>query len=250
MPDYKNGKIYKLVCNKTGLTYIGSTTKTLKERLCIHVSFCKAVSNGKIKSNLSSSQVIQGGDYQIELIEDFPCENRKQLTAREGFHVRNNDCVNIHLKIHPDNLYNHIRERQKARYEEDPEKYRQQVREWRMKNPEKVKESHKKWLSKNQERFRQTATTYYEENRERIRERNKRNYVKHREMKLDKGKEYRTKNKTKIKETSRRYREQNSFKVKCPCGSEVQKVNMCHHKRTKKHLHWEKNQEEHETIKT
>jgi hypothetical protein len=33
MPDYSNGKIYKLVSDKTDMIYIGSTVRSLKERL-------------------------------------------------------------------------------------------------------------------------------------------------------------------------------------------------------------------------
>jgi hypothetical protein len=33
MPDYSNGKIYKLVSDKTDMIYIGSTTVKLNERL-------------------------------------------------------------------------------------------------------------------------------------------------------------------------------------------------------------------------
>ena len=31
--DYSQGKIYKIVCNKTGLVYIGSTYRSLEQRL-------------------------------------------------------------------------------------------------------------------------------------------------------------------------------------------------------------------------
>ncbi len=34
--DYKNSKIYRIVCNETGETYIGSTTQTLTKRLSKH----------------------------------------------------------------------------------------------------------------------------------------------------------------------------------------------------------------------
>ena len=34
--NYSQGKIYKIVCNKTGLIYIGSTYRTLDERLKRH----------------------------------------------------------------------------------------------------------------------------------------------------------------------------------------------------------------------
>jgi predicted GIY-YIG superfamily endonuclease len=36
MPDYSNGKIYKLVSDKTAMIYIGSTTQDLNERLSGH----------------------------------------------------------------------------------------------------------------------------------------------------------------------------------------------------------------------
>jgi hypothetical protein len=38
MPNYANGKIYKIVCNITGEQYIGATTQKLSQRLTCHVS--------------------------------------------------------------------------------------------------------------------------------------------------------------------------------------------------------------------
>ena len=31
---------------------------------------------------------------KIELLEDYPCENKEQLLKREGYYIQNNDCVN------------------------------------------------------------------------------------------------------------------------------------------------------------
>ena len=31
---------------------------------------------------------------KIELIENYPCENREQLLKQEGYHIKNTDCVN------------------------------------------------------------------------------------------------------------------------------------------------------------
>ena len=36
-------------------------------------------------------------DAYIELIEDFPCNSKKELNRREGQHIRNNDCVNKNI---------------------------------------------------------------------------------------------------------------------------------------------------------
>jgi hypothetical protein len=33
-------------------------------------------------------------DVRIELIEEYPCKNKMQLNKREGYYIRNNDCVN------------------------------------------------------------------------------------------------------------------------------------------------------------
>ena len=33
-------------------------------------------------------------DVRIELIEEYPCENKMVLERREGEHIRNNNCIN------------------------------------------------------------------------------------------------------------------------------------------------------------
>ena len=49
MPDYQQGKIYKIVCNTTGLLYIGSTTqKFLSSRLSGHMRNYKKTFEWKI----------------------------------------------------------------------------------------------------------------------------------------------------------------------------------------------------------
>lgn len=73
--DYKNAKIYKIMCNITGELYIGSTTSTLVKRLHIH----------KKKQGCSSKQIIERGDYVIVLVEEYPCENKQQLLMRERY---------------------------------------------------------------------------------------------------------------------------------------------------------------------
>ena len=48
MTNYKQAKIYKIVCNKTGLVYVGDTCKLLLcQRLTKHVSDYKRYLNGK-----------------------------------------------------------------------------------------------------------------------------------------------------------------------------------------------------------
>lgn len=96
----ENMKIYRLVCNKTGLVYIGHTKLSLKQRLCLHISSYKRKTQGKIKDNTTSFQIIKNGNYDIYEIKKCP-ENEKEIN--EGHHIKNTDCVN---KIIPGQISN------------------------------------------------------------------------------------------------------------------------------------------------
>lgn len=93
MPDYSKGKIYKIWSPSTGLTYIGSTCQTLAVRLAGHVYRKKYYDAGK-KAFLTSFKVLECDDYRIDLIEEYPCENKMQLNKREGEVILATECVN------------------------------------------------------------------------------------------------------------------------------------------------------------
>ena len=94
MPNYQLSKVYQIVCLTTGEKYVGSTTqKTLAERLAGHVRDYKRWKNGK-QDFVSSYPILERGNYQIELLETFPCNSKDQLNAREGHYIRTIDCVN------------------------------------------------------------------------------------------------------------------------------------------------------------
>ncbi len=91
MTNYKDSKIYKIVCRKTGLVYIGSTTnKYLCNRLGQHNHRFK----NKHLNQYTSSKVLEGGDYYIELIELVTYDNKDELTKRERYWIENTECVN------------------------------------------------------------------------------------------------------------------------------------------------------------
>jgi len=86
--DYKylDGKIYKLICKKDNLIYIGSTIKTLNSRLSSH----------KNKTNpCVSKKIINNGDYEIILLELYPCMCKRELEKREQLWIDNMDCINF-----------------------------------------------------------------------------------------------------------------------------------------------------------
>ena len=95
MPDYQNSKIYKIVCNITGKIYIGSTTqKYLASRLSEHVRDYKNYTTVGKRSYITSFEVIKQGNYDMVLLESYPCNNKMELHAKERYYIENNDCVN------------------------------------------------------------------------------------------------------------------------------------------------------------
>jgi adenylate kinase family enzyme len=98
MPNYQLSKIYQLVCLTTGEKYIGSTTEpTLARRLAGHYKNYKKWKNDTY-SFVSSFIIIERGNYQIELLETFPCNSKDELNAREGHYIRTVECVNRRIE--------------------------------------------------------------------------------------------------------------------------------------------------------
>ena len=84
--DYKQGRIYKIV-SPCGLTYYGSTTQRIMDRMKDHVS------RAKLNKGKASQPVIEAGG-EMFLVEMYPCNSEKELWAREGWYQRNRPCVN------------------------------------------------------------------------------------------------------------------------------------------------------------
>jgi hypothetical protein len=81
--DYSKGKIYKIyILGLDEIAYIGSTTIRLSDRLSTH----KSVANSDAQYKYASCILFKEGNNPIiELIEDFPCENKAQLLEREQY---------------------------------------------------------------------------------------------------------------------------------------------------------------------
>ena len=107
MVNYNNGKIYKIVCDTTGLMYVGSTTKQyLSQRLDSHRSNFKGWKNGNNKKYMTSFKVLENDNFTIVLLEPFNCETKDQLTARERFYIQSNVCVNKNIPTRTSKEYN------------------------------------------------------------------------------------------------------------------------------------------------
>jgi hypothetical protein len=68
----------------------------LSRRLAQHVSDYKRFKNGKY-DNIASFQIIEKGNYDISLIESYPCDSKDELHQREKYYITNVDCINKNI---------------------------------------------------------------------------------------------------------------------------------------------------------
>ncbi len=94
MPDYSQGKIYRLTCANLDLVYYGSTVQTLKERLKGHRVKYNAFKSGKLRHIYSSFKLFEVGDVEIELVIDCSCQSKRELEEVEQTFIDNDECVN------------------------------------------------------------------------------------------------------------------------------------------------------------
>lgn len=86
-------KIYKLVDKTNDNIYIGSTWETLSMRLSKHKSHYNQYLKGN-GGSVRSFDILKTQDYEIKLIEDYPCNTEKGSKQREGHYQDNIEYVN------------------------------------------------------------------------------------------------------------------------------------------------------------
>jgi len=122
MPNYNNAKIYKLWTPESDDIYIGSTCSTL----------CKRLSGHKAKNNHYTSKYLfeNFSDVRIELLENYPCNDKKELYDKEAYYIKNNKCLN-----------ERIPNRSKKDYaEEHKEEVAIYQKKWRNENKDRIDE--------------------------------------------------------------------------------------------------------------
>ena len=142
MNEYNNGKIYKIINNIDDIVYIGSTTQTLKRRYSSHKCSYLSYMRGIHKYYTAFSIFDKGiNNCKIELIENFPCDNRAELEYREKYYIKQFNCINKNIpgrtkKEYNDDNKEHIKEHTK-KYREDNKEH---IKKYREDNYEKIKE--------------------------------------------------------------------------------------------------------------
>jgi hypothetical protein len=177
MPDFKNGKIYEIVCNKTGWVYVGSTAeKRFSSRMSKHRADFKMWKNGTRKSPCKSSLIIDNGDYTERVIEYYECTDKIELMKRETH------WYHIYKETHGELLvnkqvpyYTTSESRKEAKKEQDKKgnkKWYEENKEWKM-------ELNKKWRDANKEQCQKQNKKWRDDNPEKVKETNKKSNAIH-----------------------------------------------------------------------
>ena len=142
--DTQQGKIYKLVSHETDMCYIGSTSsKYLSVRFGDHKKMYKRWINGKM-GRRTSFELFKYDDCKIILLEEYPCNSKYELEARERYYIENEpNCVN---KQHPD--------RTRKEYRADNYDYLKiKAKEWQDNNREAILAKHKQYYKENKDKW-------------------------------------------------------------------------------------------------
>jgi hypothetical protein len=173
---YQNGKIYRIHCNITGKDYIGSTIYTLAKRLGDHIANYRRWLDGK-SNRVSSFEILQCGDYEIILIEDYPCKSKLELLKRERYWCTRMDCVNK-VKNQGAQLEMGIMNYQKQYWKNHKAEKRIYDKTYTGKHRSEIKNYHSKYYNEHKEKVKEDYKTniyekraYYQKRKEEIKAR-------------------------------------------------------------------------------
>tara|TARA_R110002012_G_scaffold117944_1_gene266049 strand:+ start:289 stop:852 length:564 start_codon:yes stop_codon:yes gene_type:complete len=154
MPNYQNGKIYKLTCDKSDKIYIGSTTQKLNERLCSHKTL-----------DCNSKELLELGEVKIELIENYSCNSKKELETKERYYIEKYKDIVINKRIPTRTM--------KEYYQANKNKKLEYQKDYYQNNKECCKEYHQNYYKNNKEKKAQQQKQYRQANKDIISEKKK-----------------------------------------------------------------------------
>ena len=153
MVNYKNGKIYKIKSDRTEYIYIGSCSiEDLNKRLTYHK---------QKKNSCSSKEIIKlGGNIEIELIENYECNSKRELEEREQIIM--NIFKTKYKLVNKQKSFMSVNDRKK------------ELNKWNKNN--RRLEYHNEYNKKNRDRKRELVKSNYDKNKDSINDKKKEVY--------------------------------------------------------------------------
>ena len=146
MPNYNNGKIYKIVNNIDDMVYIGSTTTKLCYRMAVHRCNMRNNYNATLYQHMRK---IGLHNFTAVLIEDYPCQNKMQLLRRERYHFELYDKQILLNKNRPKRTNIERLQQMKNWHIDNKEYHAKQVKLWSINNKLHVKKYKQKYYQFN-----------------------------------------------------------------------------------------------------
>ena len=87
MPNYQNGCIYAIISFNTEKFYVGHTIQPLNKRYNQHIVEYNYYIKDEKKNYVTSFEIIELGETQIVLLENYPCDSRNELELREKYWI-------------------------------------------------------------------------------------------------------------------------------------------------------------------
>ena len=171
MPDYQQGKIYKIISPHTDKIYIGSTIRPyLANRKAVHKLQYKTWKADNTKPYCSSFILYDLGEVEFILLELYKCNSKDELAARERHWIE----LNINIVVN-------IIKRPIISKEEEKQRDKEYQKEYAIKNKDKLKKYRKQQYEDNKEEQKEYGKEYYIKNKEAIAIYKKEYYIKNKE---------------------------------------------------------------------
>jgi hypothetical protein len=164
--DFSKAKIYKITNDDNHDIYIGSTCNTLNKRFSQHKCRTKTEDRKdyplyKLMNDIGCNR------FRIELLENFPCNDKYELSQREGKWIREIGTLN-----------SRIAGRTATQYQEEHKEYYQEIKK---KSAIKHKEENiirkQQFYIDNKERILQKQKERYEKNKDEINAKRREQYA-------------------------------------------------------------------------
>ena len=138
MTDYHKGKIYQIKHTMNDDIYIGSTCASLATRMTKH-RYDGKHQKGHVLFDLIAEHGVD--KFYIEIIEEYPCNTKQELLAREGYYIRERGTINKRIagrsyKQYYEEHKEHYVEANKKRYENNKYAIQAQHKEYAERNKE------------------------------------------------------------------------------------------------------------------
>ena len=164
---YANGKIYKIVDTGYNKCYIGSTIESLSKRMCKHRAAYHSYSKSGSGSYCTCYEIFNEfgiNNCKIELVESCQCNSKEELNSREGFYIKNMECVN---RVVPKRTKKEWAEETNY-YNKYNSEHQDVIKAYRDNHKDKRDAYNKTYRETCRDKIRQSCASYYSRNKEQI----------------------------------------------------------------------------------